>query len=158
MKIEESLIQYYLLPEGSDEAEVQKQQIIEFSISYGIMSPFTSFTDYGETTEVEENIIARSASSPQHFELLGNYPNPFNPSTTIQFRIHSQYHGIVFLRIYNTLGQLVRTIKVEIMAPGIYKIDWDGLNEAGISMPSGTYIYVLDFGEQILAKQMQLIK
>lgn len=159
-KIEELLVQYYLLPQGSESAEVLKQQIIEFSISYGVMSPFTSYTDYDDddiSSEVEEVLTHKINPSPNDFELMRNYPNPFNPSTTLRFKVNSNFTGPVFIRIYNTLGQLVKILQIQVTKAGIYEIMWDGTNRSGLIAPSGTYVYVIDFGKHLLAGQMQLI-
>ncbi len=76
---------------------------------------------------------------PDKYELLGNYPNPFNPYTHIKFSIPKI--SSVEIQIFNILGQKVRTLRVDPILPGIYKITWDGKNRNGILMSSGTYIY-----------------
>jgi Tol biopolymer transport system component len=102
--------------------------------------------------EVEANIL------PEGFSLSQNYPNPFNPSTFIEFSLPS---GNVFttLAIYNSLGQLVRTLISEELEGGkLYRVDWDGRDNSGVSQASGVYVYELRAGDSREAKKMILSK
>ena len=78
---------------------------------------------------------------PERFELVQNYPNPFNPQTQIRFGLPEQTR--VRLTIYNALGQEVRVLADEEMAPGFYTLAWDGLTSRGAQVSSGVYIYRL---------------
>ena len=83
----------------------------------------------------------RPAVLPQGPELYANYPNPFNPSTTIVFRL--QKSADVSLQIYNSLGQKVRTLVSGKHAAGEHLMRWDGRNDAGKPVASGPYFYKL---------------
>ncbi len=155
-KIENLLVQYYKLPEFSNDAKVLKNQIIEFSVSYGVLSPFTSFQP--PATLVDEDRTEKNSFIPVQYELLGNYPNPFNPETTIKFMVHVEKHLVARIKIYNSLGQLVRTLFLSINGFGIYAAHWDGLDEAGLGVTSGNYFYIIDFGDALLSGRMQLIR
>ena len=85
------------------------------------------------------------------FNLQQNYPNPFNPSTTITYEIPKA--STVRLNIYNTSGQLVKTLINENHIPGHYSVAWDASN-----LPSGLYIYKLEAGDYIDVKKCMLIK
>jgi len=76
---------------------------------------------------------------PMIYAISANYPNPFNPSTTMDFQLPQISN--VQLVIFNVLGQKVRTLVNEQMAPGRYKAIWDARNDAGQSVASGIYIY-----------------
>ncbi|MBK7499739.1 MAG: VWA domain-containing protein [Ignavibacteriales bacterium] len=155
-KIEYLLVQYYLLDPNSPQAMLIKQQIIELSVAFGVISPFTSF---GNPTNVEDEIIVCTENvQPDEFRILGNYPNPFNPSTTIRFTIGKDIQSDVVLKIYNSLGELVRTIKYYVSDAGTYEIFWDGKFSDGKEAPSDVYIYTIDFGIGVLASKMILIK
>jgi hypothetical protein len=78
---------------------------------------------------------------PSTFSLSQNFPNPFNPSTTIQYELAG--YRRVELRIFNMLGQEVVTLVNEEQNSGRYTIEWNGRNKAGIQVPSGIYIYRL---------------
>ncbi len=155
-KIEYLLVQYYLLDPNSPQAILIKQQIIELSVAFGVISPFTSF---GNPTNVEDEIIVCTENvQPDEFRILGNYPNPFNPSTTIRFTIGKDIQSDVVLKIYNSLGELVRTIKYYVSDAGTYEIFWDGKFSDGKEAPSDVYIYTIDIGIGVLASKMILIK
>jgi hypothetical protein len=74
--------------------------------------------------------------------LYDNYPNPFNPTTTIKYNI--KVRGHVSLKIYNVAGQLVRTLVDEVQTPeAIQPVAWDGTNDAGQAVGTGVYFYKL---------------
>jgi len=154
LKIEHLLVQYYLLDETSAEANAVRDSIIDVSIDYGVISPFTSFGD--PATDIEE--AKDQIVSAIEFELLGNYPNPFNPSTTIQFKVNTQLNRIVKIKIFDSLGRLVKILSIMVISPGYYEVIWDGRLENGVMAASGNYFYLVDFGEAVLAGKMQLLK
>ena len=81
-------------------------------------------------------------STPMEFALHQNFPNPFNPDTTIKYELAES--ADVTLQIYNVLGQVVRTlVSAESQVPGRYQIRWNGMDENGVSVSSGVYFYRL---------------
>jgi hypothetical protein len=83
-------------------------------------------------------------SNPMDFDLKQNYPNPFNSSTSIQYSVISdQLPPHVTLKIYNILGQEVRSLVNEAKAPGRYTIIWDGRDNNGLDISSGLYFFQL---------------
>jgi hypothetical protein len=97
---------------------------------------------------------------PTEFQLSQNYPNPFNPTTAIRFSIPARVaEGTpVQLRIYNTLGELVRILVDEKMFPGQYAVTWDGQNSRGTRVSSGIYIYQLVTGGFKQSKRMVVLQ
>ena len=95
---------------------------------------------------------------PQYANSLSNnYPNPFNPVTTIKYGIKERAH--VSLKVYNAAGQLVRTLIDEVQAPGEVKpVEWDGGNNAGQTVSSGVYFYKLVTKNFSQTKKMVLLK
>ena len=163
LKIEKLLIDYYLLDQSSEEADTLKEQIIKISQSYGVISPFTSFSNpggspYSDPSSVSESDKTNSSNLLQQYKLLGNYPNPFNPSTMIKFKVNIHYVDLVRMKIYNTLGHLVKILTLNISGPGIYEFKWDGTSQSGNLLPSGTYFYLIEFNDGILSGKMQLIR
>ena len=79
---------------------------------------------------------------PKQYALLQNYPNPFNPITTIKYLLPEDSY--VSLKIYNILGQEVRTLLEGIQKAGINSVSWDAINNSGNRVSSGIYIYKLD--------------
>jgi hypothetical protein len=96
---------------------------------------------------------------PAEVTLSRNYPNPFNPYTTIEYSIPADRDNAhVTLEIFNTLGQRVRTLVHTNQAAGSYSVQWDARNDQGTNVPSGIYIYRLRTGDTMLAKRMLLLK
>jgi hypothetical protein len=97
----------------------------------------------------------QNANLPGQFSLLQNYPNPFNPSTRISYRIPHQAN--VKLVVYNTLGQLIRTLVQKKQPAGEYSVEWDGLDNSGMTAPSGVYFYRLDSQDSHAVRKMILM-
>ncbi|MDK9699220.1 MAG: VWA domain-containing protein [bacterium] len=157
-KIETLLIQYYAHSAASDTALALRALIIQISRAYGVISPFTSFTGGGGGTPVQEKPGQHEAVTPQAFVLLGNYPNPFNSSTDIQIRLNQTYRGLLEIRIYNILGQLVRTIRFDADGIGTYNVKWNGLSDEGKALASGVYLYAIDCKNTIMVGRMNLVR
>ena len=157
-KIEDLLIEYYTLDEDSAEAQILYDEIVEISLAYGVMTPFTSFTPPGTDSDDETIEDGENNNSPVSYSLLGNYPNPFNPTTAIKFQVSNELNKIVVIKVYNIKGQLVKLLAMRVNGNGIYEIVWPGLDQKGIKVSSGTYFYTIDFGNAILSSKMVMIK
>ena len=94
--------------------------------------------------------------SPEKFAINGNYPNPFNPATTIEFSLPEA--GFVGLVIYNVTGQKVRELLTGSMTPGIHTVTWDGLDDRGLAVSAGVYVTRLRMNDAVAAGRMTLIK
>jgi hypothetical protein len=103
----------------------------------------------------EEKVAVRP-TVPTHFELAQNYPNPFNPTATIEYALPKP--AMVELRIFNILGQAVRTLVNEEKGAGYYQVVWDGKDEVGRTVSTGIYLYQIKAGDFVETKKMQLIK
>ena len=94
---------------------------------------------------------------PAVFSLADNYPNPFNPTTTLQYALPQA--ADVALTVYNVLGQPVRTLVAERQNAGRYTVEWDATNDQGHRLSSGLYFYRLQAGGDFLeVKKMLLLK
>jgi len=94
---------------------------------------------------------------PESFDLSQNYPNPFNPQTSIKYQLAQS--ADVTLKIFNLLGQEVRTLVNKAQAAGVYTAVWDGKDDFGRQVSSGFYIYRLEAGEKLkVSKRMLLLK
>jgi hypothetical protein len=89
-------------------------------------------------------------------ELKGNYPNPFNPTTTIQFSIHCNQW--VEINVFNIKGQKVKTLVNEYCDRGTHNAVWNGNDEYGRNVSSGMYFYKMQAGEYNEVKKMLLMK
>ncbi|NOY60080.1 MAG: T9SS type A sorting domain-containing protein [Calditrichaeota bacterium] len=108
---------------------------------------------YDNTTAVNEGI---SSVAVRSFALYKNFPNPFNPSTTIQYQLYKTEH--VTLRIFNLMAQEVQTLVDEVKQSGIYKIEWDGKNRRGQVVNTGLYVVRLEAGNSVESIKMLLLK
>jgi flagellar hook assembly protein FlgD len=93
---------------------------------------------------------------PKRFVLNENYPNPFNPITTIKYQIPK--NGNVRLAIYNIIGQEVITLVNSEQWAGKYSVRWNGTNQYGSQVATGTYFYVLKTNNNQSIKKMLLLK
>ena len=94
---------------------------------------------------------------PAAFSLADNFPNPFNPATTIKYALPQA--ADVALTVYNVVGQPVRTLIAEHQSAGRYVVEWDATNDSGHSLSSGMYFYRLQAGEEFHeVKKMLLLK
>jgi hypothetical protein len=93
---------------------------------------------------------------PIKYALMQNYPNPFNPGTTIEYAV--QQSSQVVLKIYSSLGKLVKTLVDDYKTTGEYSASWNGKDNSGQVVSSGSYFYQLKSGDFISAKKMIYIK
>lgn len=93
---------------------------------------------------------------PQTFSLHPNYPNPFNPATTISFDLPQAAQ--VRLEIFNILGRRVATLVDGEMPAGAHMVEWNSRNESGERVSSGVYFYRVIAGDDVLSKKMLLLK
>ena len=94
---------------------------------------------------------------PENFALGNNYPNPFNPETTLKYQLPEA--ADVKLEIYNVVGQVVRTLVAEHQNAGRYVVQWDASNDNGQALSSGMYFYRLQAGGEFQqVKKMLLLK
>ena len=113
--------------------------------------------DYSITRlDVPTGILEPIAEIPTEFGLDQNYPNPFNPTTTIKYALKENVQ--VTLKVYNMLGQEVRTLVNGWQEAGYKQVVWDGLNNNGSPVASGIYIYQIQAGDFVKAYKMILMK
>lgn len=116
-----------------------------------IQAALTKIPFFPDPTDVkEENNI------PDKFLLRGNYPNPFNPSTIISYRLSAVGH--VQLRVYDILGREVSTLVNEEQQPGEHNIKFNANSDSNQILPSGNYFYRIQVGDYSASGKMVLIK
>jgi len=106
----------------------------------------------GEPTGIGDEGVAIPSTTKLH----ANYPNPFNPETTLRYDIGNA--SKVELVIYNLLGQKVRTLVDGEQAAGTYSVKWNGLGDDNRQLASGIYVYRLKAGEFVQSRKMMLLK
>lgn len=100
--------------------------------------------------------IKKDHYKPPFSYSLRNYPNPFNPETTIEFYL--PHHAEVRLKIFNVLGQRIRTLFTGRRDAGVYRLKWNGRDEAGNEVASGVYIYRLQADRFVQSRKMLLLR
>jgi subtilisin family serine protease len=132
------------------------------------------------TTDIEDEDDKNNL--PESFCLNPNYPNPFNPSTTIPFELRAESKELktphpskrigrfltppktevlainTSLKIYNIRGQLVKTLFEDKLPEGKYEVTWDGKDESGVPVASGIYLYRLKTAQGTITRKMILLK
>jgi len=88
--------------------------------------------------------------------VLGNHPNPFNPSTTIYFELPKA--GPASLRIYDLAGRLIQERSWDDLPQGRSEFQWNGLDRQGRALSSGVYLYRMDTRDHSLSRRMSLIR
>ncbi|MEK6570874.1 MAG: YCF48-related protein, partial [Bacteroidota bacterium] len=93
---------------------------------------------------------------PKAYSVTQNFPNPFNPSTTIQYGLPQEVH--VRLTVHNTIGQEIATLVDAQQAAGTYSVRWNGKDDRGRTVASGAYFYRLQAGGFVSTKKVLLLK
>jgi hypothetical protein len=122
----------------------ESQQLIDYVLS----DVFEEELTVGDETE--------GVSYPKGFYLHANYPNPFNPDTSIRFTMEKASN--VNLSIYNMKGQLIANLVDEVLGRGDYNYSWTGTDSKGYPVASGVYFYRLDTGFGTQSRKMLLLK
>lgn len=102
-----------------------------------------------DNVDSEDNVIVLEES-------ISNYPNPFNPETTISFTLLEA--SAVELEIYNLNGQLIKTLTSDIIPAGKNSFSWNGTDDSGETVASGLYFFKLKAGSYTSTRKMMLMK
>lgn len=118
------------------------------------------YTNENGRLPVEEEFSRDAPGMPRAVELYQNFPNPFNPVTTIPFAIPSAPGGkqMVELVIYDIRGRHVKTLLHAELSPGSHRVVWNGRNDRGARVPSGIYLYMLKVGSNSAMRKMAAIE
>lgn len=134
-----------------------------FSINFNslIANPSDATLNYLVFDEVFAGLLLPTANDEavnpvDVIKLSANYPNPFNPETTISFNLKSSENAT--LSIYNQRGQLVKILVDKTLSPGEHNIVWRGKDMKGNSVASGVYLYKLEVGNYSKTRKMILMK
>jgi hypothetical protein len=105
---------------------------------------------------IQAELTAAGTELPTNYELMPNYPNPFNPETTIGFALPASSQ--VELTIYNVLGQQVVTLIHDEYPAGVHQVIWSGMDGEGRAVASGVYLYRLTAAGNVMTRKMMLLK
>ena len=116
---------------------------------------FIFLDQYNNT--VSQGFISKKVNAvPNAFALKNNYPNPFNPATTIQYDI--PIDADVLLVVYDILGRHVKTLINTTQSAGYKSIKWNGTNDKGQTISAGVYFYQLQTSGYSKVRKMVLLK
>jgi hypothetical protein len=107
-------------------------------------------------TDPISDVQQQNSSSPVEFQLFQNHPNPCNLETVIKYQIPQQAR--VTMKIYNLIGQEVRTLVDSFQTAGEHSAVWDGRDDQAQTVASGVYFYLLEMGEFKTQKKMVLLQ
>jgi hypothetical protein len=110
----------------------------------------------GITVEESSVGIDEQLSVPKQFEITNVYPNPFNPTTTMTFKVDDL--NAFTLEIFNINGQLIKTFANENLTIGLNSVKWNGLNNTGKLIQSGIYFIQATSGNHVKSKTITLLK
>lgn len=110
------------------------------------------------TLELNKQVtsIEKKSERPGSFRLAQNYPNPFNATTRIDFVLAQ--NARVVLKIYNVLGQVIKTLIDDNFSDGTHSIIWDGKNDSGEEIGSGVYVYRIQIDRDVESGKMLLLR
>jgi len=111
---------------------------------------YLNMTGTGNAVDNDDNV------NPVVTELLGNYPNPFNPTTTIDFNLKER--GPVRIDVYNILGQRVTTLLNGELPSGSHRVVWNGQDSSSRGVASGVYFFKMQAGKYTSTKKMIMMK
>ena len=106
--------------------------------------------------DIDINIVIGHDETPKAYRLAQNFPNPFNPTTTIKYDMKAK--GLVRIRVYNVAGQLVRTLVDEVKGAGSHTIGWNGKNDRDGAVASGIYFCKMEAGGFRATKKLVLLR
>ena len=106
---------------------------------------------YSAIVDFPTNVIQAQNTTPEDYKIYQNFPNPFNPSTSIKFDIPKQ--SFVKVMVYDAIGREIETLVNGTFSPGEYSVDWNAA-----SLPSGLYFYKIIAGQFSEIKKMMLVK
>jgi hypothetical protein len=112
--------------------------------------------DYVHHFRFDPSAVEIREGAPDRFSLEPNYPNPFNPSTTVPFQVAKP--GPVKLRIFDLRGRAVRTLEDGRFNPGTYESRWDGCDESGRPVASGVYVISIQAEDFVKQRKMLLMR
>lgn len=145
MKIDYLMKQYYNAGNDTTITNPLENEVTDLSLCYGVISPFTSYIGYqnngGAVSEVELELPKIEAKV---------FPNPFTTSTRISFSLGQNINSDAIIKIYDSMGRLIKVIQKSMFGNGEYVVEWDGTNQAGASVPVGMYFYSIEIeNEQV---------
>ncbi|MDB5104420.1 MAG: hypothetical protein JWP91_2109 [Fibrobacteres bacterium] len=143
---------------GGSSASTMDYRYVDRSAAFGTAYEYLLEASDFHGSKVQYGPRLARPSSSLVTELQSNYPNPFNPITTLRFSLKEKLK--VSLILYDSKGRMVRTLvrPQKPMSAGKYRLIWDARNESGFEVPSGQYYYRFTAGRYVKTRKMILVK
>ena len=146
-----------LIPGAGNSARLNEYSFIDEQVTWGETYFYKlADVDFSGRQTFHGPVSITLGPVPEQYALEQNFPNPFNPFTTIRFSMPEAGHAR--LLIYDTGGRLVRTLINELRPRGNHSIVWDGRDDNGTPLPSGVYVYRFQSGKSILTRKLILAR
>jgi hypothetical protein len=124
--------------------------------SVRVVSFETAGADWRVETEVSYANAVGAAGAPRVTRLVGNVPNPFNPTTEVRYELAAR--GAVGVSVYDVSGREVRQLVSGVQEAGAHSVVWDGRSDSGASASSGVYFVRLQAGSHVESKRITLVR
>ena len=153
-KMENMYQQFFIAGSGTPEAQIIEDSIVNTSLCFGVISPFTSFGDNSggnnNSGGVNDSTIVEVDEFVDHAKSINIYPNPFLNTVSIEIELDEVENGTVyFLQIFNSQGQLIQVIPVQGQAGNSIRVNWDGSSLNGTIVAPGVYFLSLKIDNQV---------
>jgi hypothetical protein len=126
-----------------------------YTVTYTATDASANSTSTSATVTVPHD-MGQANAAPTNFDLLANHPNPFNQETEISFQLPAAEHTV--LKIFNTLGQEIKTLIDQKYEAGYHTVRWDGRDNSGNLVVSGTYFYQIKAGDFVAIRKLVVLK
>ena len=144
----------------SDNADGNGQtlELINPHIDNSLAENWTSSQEFGTPGSINSGFLSNSKESitSSRIEIFNNYPNPFNPTTSIRYYLPENSH--IKVTIYDLLGSTIKNIADDFRYFGYHKHQWDATNNQGQPVSAGVYLYTIEAGDFRQTKRMVLLK
>lgn len=154
-----SYTDYSVMITGSTSDDHFRYKVTAAYYSYGESDPTNIIGVYGQTFQEHQNVdkmLMDVSRYPQEFSMSQNFPNPANPSTSIEFTLPEA--ADIYLAVYNLRGQVVKVLIAGSIQAGCHHVVWDGMDQHGNDLPSGLYIYRLKAGNRVFTRKLTLLR
>jgi Ca-activated chloride channel family protein len=158
-KIDALLVMMRTVGQNSNQWKEWRDEIIRLSRAYGILSPFSSFSDPGSgnggggASTVEPETPRRAGTIS-----LRSFPNPFRAATSLTFAIPSGAAAHTTITIYDMAGRVVAVVTDEMLEPGLHQIAWHGRDALGNDLPAGVYLCEIRIGGETHIERLVLMR
>lgn len=151
-KMDNLFVLYHTFDPDSPEAEEIKNEIIDISICYNVMSPFTSYTGGGDIVFIEYEEM----DSMEEFgdQLCYVFPNPFLSEAYLNFLVKESVYDLAHISVYDMYGRLIAVETIQLHGKGQYQFLWNGNDSKGNPVAQGQYFITIKYNNKLLTAKV----